>query len=134
MLKKNLVALDTNAFIRFLIGDDELNHRKSVKLFAEIESEEINALLLESVFAEIVFVLEKIYKVERKLITEHLSSIISLRGIRSQNKKVLLNALELYQSNKIDIVDCILASYCILDDINIYSFDKKLIKLINRKT
>jgi len=134
MLKKNLVALDKNVFIRFLIGDDELNHRKSVKLFAEIESEEINALLLESVFAEIVFVLEKIYKVERKLITEHLSSIISLRGIRSQNKKVLLNALELYQSNKIDIVDCILASYCILDDINIYSFDKKLIKLINRKT
>lgn len=134
MLKKNLVALDTNTFIRFLIGDEELNHRKSVKLFAEIESEEINALLLESVFAEIVFVLEKIYKVERKLITEHLSSIISLRGIRSQNKKVLLNALELYQSNKIDIVDCILASYCILDDINIYSFDKKLIKLINRKT
>ena len=130
MLKKNLIVLDTNVFIRFLIEGDENNHKKAVEIFADIEAENVFALILESVFAEIVFILEKVYNVERKIITEHLSAIISLKGIRSNKKEVFLKALEIYQSNKMNIVDCILASNCILDDINIYSFDKKLMKII----
>lgn len=133
MLKKNLIVPDTNVFIRFLVGDDEPNYQKAIELFVDIESEKVNAILLESVFAEIVFVLEKIYKVEKKILADQLLKIIGLRGIRTNNKELFIKALEIYQTSKIDIVDCILAAHSIINHTDIFTFDNELKKLIQYK-
>jgi len=126
MLKKNLVVLDTNVILRFLIGDNQQLYEKSVKIFSDIENDHIKAILLESVIAETVFVLEKVYKVERKLITELLLKILDLKGVRNSNKQIYRQALEVYQSKNIDIVDCLICAYSVLNDIEVVSFDKDL--------
>lgn len=129
-LKKNLIILDTNIIVRFLIGDDEKNYQKSLSIFSDIEAERIHAILLESVFAEIVFVLEKVYRIERDIIADHLLKILKLRGIRLAKKEIFTKALEIYQIQKIDIVDCILCSHNLLTHIDILSFDRDIEKTI----
>ena len=60
MSKKNLIVLDTNVIILFLVGDDKALYEKSAKIFSDIENDSIKAIIMESGLAETVFVLEKV--------------------------------------------------------------------------
>lgn len=128
MSKKNLVVLDTNVFIRFLIADHEELYERAKTIFSKIENDQISAILLESVFAEIIFVLEKNYEVEREKITTLMSKILDLRGLENPNKPIYQKALQVYQSKNIDIVDCLIAAYSVLNDIEEQSFDQDIKK------
>lgn len=129
MLKKNSVILDTNIIIRFLIGDNEKLYKEAEKIFSRIENGEINAIIMESVFAETVFVLEKVYKVEREKIVLYLSKILELKGIK-YGTPIFHKALFVYRSKKIDIVDCLIAAYSVINNIPVESFDKDIGKAI----
>ena len=128
MLKKNLVVLDTNVIIRFLIGDHEEFYQKAVEIFKRIENHSLRAVLLEAVFAETVFVLEKVYKVERTIIRSHLQKILALNGIVNSQKQILFKALEIYEQSKFDIIDSLLAAYGLINAMNVVSFDKDIRK------
>ncbi|MFQ5486767.1 MAG: PIN domain-containing protein [Desulfobacterales bacterium] len=126
MLKKNQIVLDTNVIIRFLVGDDRALYTKSERVFTDIENDVVKATILESVFAETVFVLEKVYKVERGKIADLLSRILALKGVRNPNKQVYRQALEIYQAQKVDIVDCLVCAYGLFNEVDIVSFDKDI--------
>jgi len=126
MSKRNLNIIDTNIVIRFLVADHPKLYREALNIFSEIENGNMRAILLESVFAEIVFVLEKIYRVERTIIAELLEKIVTLKGIVSYNRELFINALEIYRNRNIDIVDCLICAYSKINDIRILSFDKDL--------
>ncbi|RMF66666.1 MAG: type II toxin-antitoxin system VapC family toxin [Calditrichaeota bacterium] len=126
MLKKNLVVLDTNVIIRFLIGDNEELYEKSVRIFSEIENDRVKAVVLESVIAETVFVLEKVYRVERNLIAELLIKILDLKGVRNGSRQIYRRALETYQAKNIDIVDCLICAHSVVGEMEVVSFDKDI--------
>ncbi|MFQ5602236.1 MAG: PIN domain-containing protein [bacterium] len=126
MSKKNTIVLDTNVIIRFLVGDDRVLYEKAAAIFSDVEKDLVKAVILESVMAETVFVLEKVYQVERVLIADLLIKLLDIKGVKNANKQILTNALEYYRRSKIDIVDCLVCSYGIINDIEIMSFDKDL--------
>ncbi len=79
----------------------------------------------ESVIAEIVYVIMKIYKKERKFTADVLKEILSLKGIVNRDKTQLRKALNIFVNQKVDIVDAILevrAKQCL----GVLSFDKDL--------
>ena len=117
-MKKNFYLIDTNVVIRFL---------KSAEIFRKIEKGEIKAKITESVLAEIVYVIMKIYGKDREYTANILKKILALKGIVNRDKTRLKKALNIFANQKVDIVDALLLSrkkQCL----GILSFDKDLEK------
>lgn len=78
---------------------------------------------------ETVFVLEKLYKMERELIKENILAIIRNPQFIT-NRTLFENALTIYvNSPKLSITDCSLLVYAELNKATpLYTFDKDLIK------
>jgi len=77
---------------------------------------------MHSVVAEVVYVLLKFYEVNRKEIAKVLTELVKIKGIKVQDREILLNALKLFENKKIDFVDCLLCAYS--KKYQIMSFDK----------
>lgn len=120
-----MILLDTNYILRYLLRDNE-------EMFAtanEVISSQ-HCYILESVLAEVVYVLNGVYKAPKPLIAETLSQFISLNNISMpETESLLITALDYYQSKNLDFVDCCLCSR--KDGYEIKSFDKKLTKCLN---
>ena len=89
-------------------------------------------LLLDEVLAEVVYVLEKVYHVDRQDISNTLIRFIKLPGIINPNSNISIAALQYYSKYKIDFIDCILLAYSTVEHHIIHTYDKKLLKLINK--
>ena len=121
---KKMIRIDANVVLRFFIKDilDQLFQAKNI-----LENE--NVLITNEVIAEIIYVLEKIYK-KRDYIYYALYKLIIQRNILNFDKRFVLIALEIYKDTKLDFVDCLLCAYGEVDEI--VTFDKKLIKCVDK--
>ncbi len=81
--------------------------------------------------AEVVYVLEKVYKVERALISDSLRSLLYYSNISAHDKNILIEALKVYSEIKIDFVDSLLFAYSKLGGHTVFTFDQKLNQMIN---
>lgn len=124
-MKKNFYLIDTNIVIRFLTKDHKELNEKSAEIFKKIEKGEIRAKITESVLAEIVYVIMKIYGKDRTFTANTIKKILDLKGIVNRDKNQLKKALNIFANQKIDIVDSLLlsrANQCL----GVLSFDKDL--------
>lgn len=127
-IKHKLVLLDTNVIIRYLL-EEETEHGKSARnIFNKIESGAVKAIILDAVFTECVYILEKVYKVPKPLIIESLGSLLQYKGLNMDNKAELIQALEYYKDTNLHIVDCLLAANAHVHHIELFSFDAELLK------
>lgn len=119
---KNSHMLDANAVLRFLLQDIEEQFRQ-VK---DIVKRDRCYVTLE-VMAEVCYVLEGLYQVSRKDITDIFRRLNY--DVVILNADVLLRALEIFnESSKLDFVDCLLYGYKVERGIDIVTFDKRLMR------
>ena len=79
-----------------------------------------------------VYVLQKVYAVERKDIQQQLGDLLH-EGLVSMNKPaVFLKALECYGGSIFDFVDALLWVFQSVEEQEIFTFDDKLLKHIRR--
>lgn len=79
-----------------------------------------------------VYVLQKVYAVERKEIQKQLGDLLN-EGLVSMDKPdVFLKALECYGDSTLDFVDTLLWAYQMLEQQEVFTFDNKLLKHIQR--
>jgi predicted nucleic-acid-binding protein len=118
--------VDANLILRYLLQD-------IVQLLNEARDkiENHNIFIPNEVIAEVVYVLEKVYKVERAHIHESLRDLISYNNIRTHDRDILIEALKVYSEIKIDFVDSLLFSYSKIGRHTVFTFDKKLNQLLN---
>jgi len=113
--------VDANVVLRYLLNDVEdqtklaAYYLENQKIFIPIE-----------VFAEIVYVLEGVYKINRKEISAKLISLINYPNLDNGNKDLISESLKIFASKKLDFVDCILCAYKLLHGAEIITFDKKI--------
>ncbi len=81
--------IDANIILRFLLADEEKQFLKAKAFIQKLEYGEDEALLPEIVFAEIVWVLHKVYDIPRKEISEQFSKLIRYNGIKTIINKVI---------------------------------------------
>lgn len=122
---KNMVILDANMILRYLVNDNA-----EMAVVAENYINDGSAYITIEVAAEVVYVLNSVYSMERSKIAEILIDFLDL--VECTEKDVLVCALKTYQSHKLDIVDCVLYGYNVIHNLEIATFDKKLLKLINQ--
>ena len=122
----NKVLLDANILIRFLVRDHEEHYLKSVEIFKAIEEGKTEAMLMNFILAEVIYVLKRIYKYEKKEIASTLKKLLLYSHLYTENKLVTFEALELYADKNIDFADAMLCAKKNLEGFKIVSFDKDI--------
>jgi predicted nucleic-acid-binding protein len=117
--------IDANAILRFILQD---NAEQADAAEEQLKSPEAGIPL--EILAEVVFVLQKVYKVKRTLIAKNLKDLISTRKDLVFESEVAQCAMDAYSSTSLSFVDCLLAGYFKVKNYPIFTFDKKLQKKI----
>lgn len=118
--------VDANIILRYLLQDAQQFLEQ-----AREKMEDQNIFIPNEVIAEVVYVLEKVYKVERVHIFDSLRNLLSYSNIRTHDRNILVEALKKYSEIKIDFVDALLFSYSKIGGHTIHTFDKKLNQLLD---
>ena len=121
-----MVYADANILIRYIINDDE-----AMALKADEAINSRTLFVLPEVFAEIVYVLTKVYGIERTDVADSMLELLDF--VSTTAPKIMKMAFQNYRETKLDFVDCILSAHAVSDDKQILTFDKKLNNFIARK-
>lgn len=122
--KKNMRLIDANVILRCILDD---NPEMTAEAIAIIDS---GAYTKPEIIAEVVYVLQKVYGVQRPQIRDMLLEISEV--IYCTDEKSVMYALEVYAAVSLDFVDCLLIAYNKINRENVFSFDKKLNKYLQR--
>lgn len=126
MCKKNMNIVDANLILRYLLQDSAQFIEQ-----ARDKIEDHNIFIPNEVIAEVVYVLEKVYKVERVHIFDSLRNLLSYRNISMDDRNILIEALKVYSEIKIDFVDSLLFAYSKIGGHTVFTFDKKLNQMLD---
>jgi len=117
--------VDANIVLRYLLDDREELSSKA----AEILEQQTVTLPME-VACEVVYVLQKVYAVERHEIRQQLENLLAENLVGMEKPAVFLKALECYSTSTFDFVDCLLWDYHTVEQQKVFTFDTKLYKFI----
>lgn len=116
--------IDTNVLLRLLTRDDE---RKASAAFALLRRVEQGAERIASsplVIFEVIYTLQRSYRVPREQVRDLVRPIISLRGLELPGKPIFTRALDLYVEQHIPFADAYNAAYMESHGLGeIYSWD-----------
>ncbi|MBQ7453604.1 MAG: PIN domain-containing protein [Selenomonadaceae bacterium] len=112
------VLVDTKVILRCLLRDNEEQAKQGDEVIKN------GAWTLPEVLAEVEHVLRTFYNVARKDIGEQFFKALNL--IEVERPKIMRHAVEIYAETNLDFVDCILAAYHGVDNVEVFTFDKKL--------
>jgi len=127
-LVKNTVIVDANVILRYLLRDSEDLYEKSKRLFEEAVAGKVSLYVMHSVIAEVIYVLIRVYEVPRTELVGVLYNLFNIRGVKLRDKEIVLRALNIFRSSKLDFVDALLCAYG--RELPIISFYKALNKCV----
>lgn len=84
------------------------------------------------VACEVVYVLQKVYGVERQDIQEQLSGLVDEALVTMDKPAVCLKGLDCYGTTRLDFVDALLWAYRVVEGEAVHTFDKTLGKYLQR--
>ncbi len=117
------VFVDTNVLIRHLTGDPpEMASRATAFLGTETE-----LLLADLVVAETVYVLESFYEAPRPQVARAVRSLLALGSVVCVDAPLLLRAVEIYETNRLDFAEAYLVASAESTGVNrIASLDRSI--------
>jgi predicted nucleic-acid-binding protein len=119
-------VVDANVILRYILDD----HAELSPKAAEILEQQQTVTLTLEVACEVVYVLQKVYAVDRKEIQLQLSNLLHEELVAMEKSSVFLAALDYYSTSKLDFVDTLLWAYHAIEQQEVHTFDSKLAKLI----
>jgi predicted nucleic-acid-binding protein len=127
MSPRNLI--DSNVLLRYLTWDDPEKAQKCKELLKKLEFGTETAILTEITLAEVIWTLQKFFKLEKGSIRDILKPILSFKGLKIQNKEVILRALDDYVKYNVDFPDAYISELSKKLKAKVYSYDRDLTKL-----
>jgi predicted nucleic-acid-binding protein len=123
--------IDTNVLIRHLIGEPIDQAEQATRTL----SSRATLLLSDIVIAEAIYVLQKVYSVDRPTISDVMKSLIAFPSIQVVDEPTVLRALEVFVNHRLHFVDAYLVASAESTGVNkVVSFDQGIdrVKTINR--
>jgi len=124
-----MVIFDTNALLRYVLQDIE-EMANSVENVINTSS----CVFPVEVVAEMVYVLSKVYKIQRNEIALTIKGIIDIENITVPESDVVVDALDVFSDTKLDFVDCLMIGYAKSKNYSVFTFDDDLKKVLNTVT
>jgi len=119
--------IDANICLRYLLGD---HAEFSLKAKEIIEQNTVEVPV--EILCEVVYVLNGHYKIERQNTAVTLKSFFEKTRCVLQHKEAVFKALDYFGNNNLDFTDCLLAGYSEIENDEIFTFDNKLQKLLDK--
>ena len=101
-----MIAVDSNIFMRWLLGDDKEQADAIAALVKKYEKSGEHLWASDTVIAEVVWVLESVYSISPKVVAQYIGSLLDVETFEFENRERLLQAVELYRAHEIDFIDC----------------------------
>ena len=115
--------VDSNVLVRHLTGDPP---EQAAAATVALETGE-TLVLADLIVAEVVFVLESVYEVERPRVAELIRAIVCFPAISVAHESLLLRTLELYEAQRLHFADAYLAACAEYYGVGrVVSFDRDL--------
>lgn len=114
--------IDANVILRYLLNDHEDMAQEAKRVILS------GATTTTEVLAEVVYVLTGVYKAERAEICEWLTCFLD--DIAFEKKESMLYSLRVFKETSLDFVDCVLIGYSRILGQSVFSFDKKLNRVL----
>lgn len=124
-----MVLIDANIVLRYLLDDHDVLSAKAAEIL-----ENQTAMLPIEAACEVVYVLQKVYQVERSVIAEQLTALLNGHIITIEKADVFIAALAFYGQTRLDFVDTLLWAYRKVEKQTVLTFDKKLQSALERLT
>ena len=121
-----MIRLDTNYILRYLLDD---NAKMAAMAEEVILHKEV--FIANEVIAEVVYVLEGVYGLDREEISDVLLALLKSDNILVIDKYMVAVALEIFAKERLDFVDCLLCAYGSIDEV--LTFDQKLQRCVERQ-
>ena len=101
-----MIAVDSNIFMRWLLNDDKEQADAIAALVRKFEKGGERLWASDTVIAEVVWVLESVYDVSPKDVSQYIESLLDVQTFEFENRERLLRAVELYRAHSVDFIDC----------------------------
>lgn len=98
--------VDTNVLVRHLTGEP----RAMATAASAYLRDEPQLLLADLIVVETIYVLESFYETPRNRVAEIMRSLLSLASIVVVDRNVLLRAIEVYDSDRLDFAEAYLVA------------------------
>ena len=98
--------IDTNIIVRHLTGEPPAMAERATRFLAG----ERDLLLTDLIVAEAVYVLESFYEAPRSQVAEAIRSMIAFESIVCVDPALLLRAVEVYETDRLDFADAYLVA------------------------
>jgi len=122
----NKAFVDTSVILRLLVRDDEIQMKAAENLIRESGSRGVTLYLLPVTILEIVWVLEKVYKYEKKAVRELVEAIINTPQLKVEMDGVFRNALRIYEEKNIKFADAVMGCWGLDKGLKtVYTYDEK---------
>jgi predicted nucleic-acid-binding protein len=115
--------------LRYLLRDDESLFQKALEVLEKVRTGEEKVVILESVLTECVYVLLKIYRVNRSTIAEKLGGLLYYKGVVNPDKQDLIDSINLFGQTHLSFVDCLLCAKSKNNAMPLVTFDAELINI-----
>jgi len=123
-----MLIVDANIVLRYLLLDNVELAEKASEII-----ENNNIFIPFEVVAEVVYVLEKVYQIERAEICRSINELFKGDNIHTYDSDILKKALGIFSSEKIDFVDTLLCGYSLVRGDEVKTFDNKINKFLSKE-
>jgi predicted nucleic-acid-binding protein len=115
--------VDSNVLVRHLTGDPPEQASRASDFLRAGE----NLILVDLVVAEVVYVLESVYEVERERVADVVRAILAFPALVVADEALLLRALEIYEQHRIHFAEAYLAACAEISGVGaVASFDRDI--------
>lgn len=104
------LLLDSNIWLRYVIGDDAASLAACIRLFEAIETGKISPYTSTIILLEVYWVLISLYKIPQKEVQRDVERIQQTRGLVIIEKTDFRRAFLLHTHTGVKLADCLIAT------------------------
>jgi predicted nucleic-acid-binding protein len=124
--KVHKAFIDTSVILRILLADDDLKRKAAEKLLKDSKNKGLLLYLLPVVVMEIVFVLDKVYLLERRHIRDMVIALLNTPELTVEMETVFRKAIDAYAEKNIKFADAVMAFWGIERGLTtVFTYDEK---------
>lgn len=124
-----MIATDTNALLRYLLGDDPAQSSTVVRCFHREFEGGGEVFVSDIVLVEACWVLESAYEMDRTEIADVLDQVVGRRSFVLESRRRVKGALAGYRSTKADFSDLMILLRAMDEGATVLcTFDKALLR------
>lgn len=118
--------VDTSVILRFLVKDDDGKASAFERLLKAARRSGTRLHVLPVTLLEIVWVLEKVYRLDRKAIRELAEAVLNTPELKCELEEVFRSALSAYEERNVKFADAVLGCWGLAREIaTVYTYDEK---------